>query len=59
MSRTTHIRPLLIDPAAPRRTARERAATRWFTRDAPDGTPTVVWGTVTDTTPTVRVAAVA
>jgi hypothetical protein len=59
MSRTTHIRPLLIDPAAPRRTARERAAMRWFTRDAPDGTSTLVWGTVSDTTPAVRLAAAA
>jgi hypothetical protein len=54
MSRTTHARPLLIDPAAPRRTPRERAAMRWFTRNGPAGMPTA-----SDTTPVGRLAAVA
>jgi hypothetical protein len=59
MSRTTHTRALLIDPAAPRRTPRERAAMRWFTRNAPDDTPTRVWSTAGDTTPAGPLAAVA
>ena len=41
MDRTTRTRSLLIDPAAPRRSARERATVRWFTRDAGGDRPLI------------------
>jgi hypothetical protein len=47
MDRSRNRRPLLVDPAAPRRTPRERVALRWFAdtgRAAPRDRP--AWGAV-------------
>jgi hypothetical protein len=59
MTRTADVRPVLIDPAAPRRTPRERVAARWFGRPTSAGTRTLVdhWDSVHDTTAAGQLAA--